>query len=469
MKKMKNKIWIAIFLVLIFLSTTCFATSVSSDNATLTVVEKNICTISVTDFVQFEKSMISSDTTNKEVTLQLKIENKAEEVFPEPTEIFLVIDNSLSMEDEVSPNKTRLTTVTNSAKTLANQLLENENVKLGIVSFSTGDDEGTISDATLLLSPSNNASQVATSIDAIASGSLGPRTNIDAGLTLANQNFSKDCQNKYIVLLTDGVPNTAVGGPTQTYSGETATKTKATLQNIAKENVHIFSLMTGVVDIEEPSTGISYKTLAEEIFGTPEEPTVGKFYYITDDKIEETVAQTILSDITNVANSTIHNLDIYDYFPQEIIDNFDFNYETSPNLGSVSAEIDLDNRYIVWHIDSLAPGQSGILSYTLKLKPTIHSEIDGVILPTNQKIEITSENIITEDGNHTVSSTVSPKVQVDLPKDEPPTNIITDNTTANTVIPQTGTSEFSIAFIGIITTIAIVVGFKFYSLRKNIK
>ena len=469
MKKMKNKLWVSLFVILMLISTTCFAASVSSDNATLTLVEKNICTISVTDFVEFEKSLIEFDETNKEFTIQLSINNSAEEAFPEPTEIFLVIDNSLSMKDEISPDVTRLATVTKSAQKLASQLLENENVSLGVVSFSTGDKEGTITDADLLLAPSHNIEEVTASIDSIASGELGPRTNIDAGLTLANQNFSEDCQSKYIVLLTDGVPNTAVGGPTQTYSGQTATKTKTTLQNIAKEDVHIFSLMTGVVDVEEPSTGISYKTLAEEIFGTPNEPTVGNFYYITDDEIEKTVSETILADITNVADSTIHNLDIYDYFPQEMMDNFDFSYVTSPNLGTVSAEINAEDRYIVWHIDSLAPGQSGTLSYKLKLKSTIHSEIDGKTLPTNDKVEITSEDITTEDGSHTISSNVTSKVKVELPKETPaPTNTI-DNTVANTQIPQTGTSNFPTIFIGIVTVLAIIVGVRFYQLRKNVK
>ena len=470
MKKMKNKLWFSLFVILMLISTTCFAASVSSDDATLTLVENNVCTIQVTDFVQFEKSLIEFDETNKEFTIQLAITNMAEEVFPEPTEIFLVIDNSLSMDDEVSPDVTRLATVTNSAKTLASQLLENENVSLGVVSFSTGDEEGTITDASLLLTPSHDVEEVTASIDSIASGKLGPRTNIDAGLTLANQNFSEDCQSKYIVLLTDGVPNTAVGGPTQTYSGETATKTRATLQNITEEGVHIFSLMTGVVDIEEPSTGISYKTLAEEIFGTPEEPTVGKFYYITDDEIEQTVSETILADITNVADSTIHNLNIYDYFPQEIIDNFDFSYVTSPNLGTVSAEINVEDRYIVWHIDSLAPGQSGSLTYKLSLKSTINSEIDEQILPTNEKVEITSEDIVSEDGSHTVSSTVSPQVQVNLPEETPtpPTNTV-DNTVANTIIPQTGTNNFPMIFIGIVAIVATIVGVRFYQLRKNVK
>ena len=92
---------------------------------------------------------------------------------------------------------------------------------------------------------------------------MGPRTNIDAGLTLANQNFSEDCQSKYIVLLTDGVPNTAVGGPTQTYSGETATKTRATLQNITEEGVHFKSHIDGSKLFLTPEKSIEIQNLLD--------------------------------------------------------------------------------------------------------------------------------------------------------------------------------------------------------------
>ncbi len=59
----------------------------------------------------------------------------------------------------------------------------------------------------------------------------GVRTDIDAGIQVAKANVSADTTlNKYFILLTDGVPNTAVGGPTSTYGGERLQlKLKATL------------------------------------------------------------------------------------------------------------------------------------------------------------------------------------------------------------------------------------------------
>lgn len=459
--KIMKKWMVALILVFLLISTTCFATSTSSSNATLEIVENNIGTISINDIANFEKKMISSDLTKKELTIQLKITNTAQEVFSKPTEIFLVIDNSLSMKDEVSANITRLKAVTDSAKTLASALLKNENVKVGVVSFSTGDQEGTITDATLQTVPTNKEADVLSNITKIAEGSLGARTNIDAGVTLANQNFTQSIENRYIILLTDGVPNATIDGPILTYSGEVATKTKAKLQKLSTDGISLFSLMTGVPDVEEPSTGITYKALAEEIFGTTAEPTAGKFYYISDDKIEETISQTILSDITNTADNTINDLDIYDYFPQEILDNFDFTYVTAPTLGNVSAKVDMENRCIIWHLDTLLPGVSGTLSYKLTLKENIDTAILDKVLATNQKIEITSPDIQNEDGTHTLTSTVSPKVKVSIPK-------VQDNTIANTTIPQTGEST-SYIFIGIVLIGVLLIGIRFYHISKNTK
>ena len=172
------------------------------------------------------------------------------------------------IQNEVSEGITRLKQVTDSAKTLASKLLENENTKVAVVSFSTGDDEGTLSDAKLRNKLSSDKEVVLSSITEIATDETqGPRTNIDAGLQIAKTCFSEENNNKYIVLLTDGVPNTAVGGPTFTYSEGTATKTVATLKSLDKSNINIISAMIGLnPSVIEPTTQCSYKNLSEEIF-----------------------------------------------------------------------------------------------------------------------------------------------------------------------------------------------------------
>lgn len=462
LKKFK-KISLAILAILIIISTTCFAATTSSEKAKLEIVENNICTIKINDFATFEKKIVDYNLEKKELTIGLNIKNTAEVVQNAPYEVVLVIDNSLSMtENKVATDTTRLKAVTDSAKKLAEKLFENKNMKVAVVSFSTGDNEGTITDAKLRKGLTSSSTEVLSSINEIATDTKqGPRTNIDAGLQIARTCFSKEENNKYIVLLTDGVPNTAVGGPTFTYSADTATKTKATLQNIDKEGINIISAMIGLDEnVVEPTTELTYKYLSEEIFGTSEKPTVGKFYYVQDKDIESSICETIFSNIVDTTLNTLTNIDIYDYFPQEIVDNFNFEYVASPNLGKVSSTIDLKNNSIVWHIDELKPQTSGFLSYKLTLKDKIDTSIINLVLNTNKKVDITANEIKTDDGSNVVSSTVTPKVKVTLPKDD---------TVANDVIPQTGSTNTPMIITAIVLIVCIAIGIRFYLLNRDVK
>lgn len=459
MLKNIKKMMVVFAILFLLISTTCLAATTNSEKAKLEIVENNICTINISNTAIFEKKIVDYDLTKKEITLQLKVSNITEPLFNKPTEIFLVIDNSTSMHEKVSTDVTRLKAVTDSAKKLASALLENENVSIGIVSFSTGKEEGTITDATLKTKPTHNEEAVLSAITEIANGTLGARTNIDAGLTLANQNFSKDCECKYLVLLTDGVPNTAIGGPTLTYSAETATKTKAKLQSLNDSGVTIFSVMTGVTNATETQTNLTYKQLAEEIFGTPTSPTVGKFYYINDSEIEETICETVLNNFIDTSANTLTNLKIYDYFPQEIVDNFDFEYVQSPNMGNISPTIDLQNNMIIWTISKLDPEETATVSYKLTLKPQIDETILNVVLNTNEKVEITADEIVTEDGSNVLTSKVSPKVRVTME----------DTTVTKKEIPQTGSTSTLMIVFTIIMVATVIFGIRYYSLSKKIK
>ena len=184
MLKSKIKLIYVITLLLLLISTTCFAAT-SNKDVKLEVIENNICSINIKDIAKFEKSLIKTDLEKKELTLQMKVTNTADPTFSKPTEIFFVIDNSLSMRDAVSTTLTRLDVIADSAKRLSKELLKNDKVEIGIVTFSTGDNEGTLSDAKFLIEPTSNQSQIDTSINSISAGQFGPRTNIDAGITRA--------------------------------------------------------------------------------------------------------------------------------------------------------------------------------------------------------------------------------------------------------------------------------------------
>ena len=452
MKKL-NKILTIILLLFLVVSTTCFAATTTSKDLKLEIVENNVCTINIKDSAIFEKKIIDYNLDKKEITLQMQIKNIAEKPLTGPSEIILVMDTSDSMVKEVSTGVTRMDAIKAAANKLATTLLKNENVKLGIVTFSTSDKFGTLEDAKLKSALTSSSEDISKVIESITFDGNG-QTDIDAGITLASQNFSETCENKYIILLTDGVPNCSIGKPTFEYSGTTATNTKKTLEKITStDKINLISVMTGVENIENKETGRTYKELSEEIFGTSKNPNYGKFYYIPDSKIDKTISEDIFNDNFDKDAGILTNIDIYDYFPQEIINNFDFEYVASPNLGTISPSIDLQNNCIVWHIDSLGYGETGTVSYKLKVKENVDTSIVNVILNTNEKVEINADQLDTP-----ATSTVSPKIRLSG-----------DNTKANKVIPQTGLTSTTYVVPAIVLIVCAVIGIRLYFLNKNSK
>lgn len=488
MKKLIKIALLSLILILI-ISTSVSAAFVSSQNASFEIVENNVCTIDITDKAIFEKKIIDYDLEKKELTIGLKVTNNAISPLNKPSEIVLVIDNSRSMKNTIATGGIRMEAVIDSAKVLSAELLKLNTVNLSVISFSTGENRGTISDAEVRTSLTNSTDVVLNAIDSIyddfidlievndPNSPVGVTTNIEAGITLASNQFTGNCENKFIVLLTDGVPNVSLGSDRILYSGITAVNTKNALLNIGGKGIQILSMMTGLGDrVETAQTNKLYRELAEEVFGSPENPTVGKFYNITDSEIEETISKVILDQLMAPQDEVLTDLDIYDYFPKEIIDNFDFEYVTSPNIGTVSSSIDIQNNKILWHIEKLGYGEIANLSYKLKLKDTINEEISDVILNTNKNVDITTDKVL--DANEQkviISSDITPKVKVTLkepdpeptpePKPEPPK----DDTTSPNPIPQTGAKIVGIIIISSAIILCIVQGIKLYKNNKDLK
>jgi len=438
---------------------------------TLELVEDNTCTINLNDLAEFNKKITSFDAENKSATLTLTLTNlkKAEES-QLPVEIFLVIDNSKSMLQTTSEDITRKESVITSANTLVDKLFEaNKNAKVGIVSFSSLDSakqevEGTINDANLILELSDSITDIKNAINQVSMSETGPRTNIEAGITTASQYYSaSENVKRYIVLLTDGVPNNALDGSFATYVGTVANRTKAKLEEIENSGINIIGAMIGLNgETVEAQSKKTYKALAEEVFGTIDDPTISEYYYISDAEIENTILDHIFKSIVSVKNYRLENIVIKDYFPQEIIDNFNFEYVASPNIGEISEKIDTSDNSITWTIASLAEDETATISYKLTLKDDYNKEIIDKILPTNEKVDITAEN----DGT-TIEETSneSPKIRVlyDEPVQEP-----VDNTIAPDVIPQTGVND-TVVFISSIMIITSVLAIRFYILKKKLK
>ena len=412
---MKKKIFITLFFILILVANLSFA---SYSTVTMEVVEEPVCTIDFGENSHFEKKLISKNLNNKEVTLQLQIVNDEKAIKP-TGEIMLVLDNSRSMLDPAEGTETaREELVINSANTLVNTILEgNDNLQVGVVSFSTNEDvslEGTINDASLVSDLSSDPQALVSAISNIQY--TGPRTDLESGLNLASQYFTEEDNNKYIIVLTDGIPNVALNYDGMYYSDDVINKTKAQLQSLDTAGYDVITMLTGITETDSvPATRQDDKTygdIIEEIFGTEENPTVGKFYYVQDSEIEQTITNDIYNDLLPI-EQVLTDITVTDYFPQEIIDNFEFAYVSEPNIGTVSAEVNTENNSITWTISELQPGETATVQYTLSLKENFDESIVGPILDTNERVDITYTNLNGETVEDT--SDVTPKLKLTEP------------------------------------------------------
>ncbi len=408
---MKKSVFITLFLILILVANISLA---SHQTVTMEVVEEPVCTIKIGENSKFEKKLISKDLNNKEVTLQLQVTN--EEASTQPTgELMLVLDNSESMTHKVEGTTTRYDLIIESATTLINSILKNNtNLKIGVVSFSSNADtskEGTIKDANLVSNLSSDPEAINSAISNIQF--TGTRTDLDAGLSLASQYFTSEENNKYIIVLTDGVPNIALDFDDY-FSDTVISTTKSRLQSLESAGYDIITMLTGI-DNPESTPGIIDKTYSEiikEIFGTETAPTAGKFYYIQDNEIEQTITQNIYNELLPI-NHTLTDITITDYFPQEIIDNFEFAYVSQANIGNISTQVDPETNSITWTIPELEVGQTATVQYKLKLKEDFNSDIVDKILDTNEKVDITYTNF--EGKKISDTSEITPKLRLTEP------------------------------------------------------
>lgn len=453
MKKFKVRILLILFLLIALVSN---VSSASYNNVSMSVVEEPVCTINFGTNSYVERSIVSKNLDDKEITLQLKVVNNEENLKP-TGEIMLVIDNSNSMTSLVTDEQTREALVIDSAKTLITNLLkDNTNLKIGVVSFSTNTDiskEGSIEDAKIVSELTNDVDNLISSVSNIEYD--GPRTNLDAGITLAKQYFSDETENshKYVIVLSDGVPNVAIDYDKNYYSDDVISKTKSSLQSLSNVSDNVIVMLTGILNgsaIASPSTK-TYDEIISEIFGTTTNPTIGKFYYVTDDKIEDTIKNDIYKDLLPISQS-FTDLKIVDTFTEEIVKNFDFSYVKEPTIGTISNNIDKTTNSITWTIPELKSGETAIVQYKLKLKENYDENIVSKVLDTNSKLDLTYTDYSEETNNKT--SDITPKVKLTEP--------------LPTVLPKAGkTILFSV--IGFVVIITVALGIRYFILKNKMK
>lgn len=437
---MSKKICVSIIIALIMIVTLATSVLAANEDVTLVKVKDNVCTIKLGEDGEVIKQLISVDNEKKEVTLQIDVKNlKSKEEETKPTEMFLVIDDSKSMSDNtLTSGKTRKEAVFTAAKTLAEQILkEQPSTKIGVVSFSSNSEiskEGTLEDAKLIIEPSNKIDEITSAIDNIQT--TGGRTNIDAGLQTAKAHFS----------------------------------TETTLKSIQDSGINIITVMTGVNSTYQPdpdgtssaeAAGKTYKDLAEEIFGTQESPTYGKFYYVLDESVENTITKDVYQDVSVVIENEIKDITVVDYFPLNIVENYDFEIFEEANIGTVTPTVDTKNNSITWKITTLKAGETASFKYKLKLKEKFNEKIINVETPTNQKVDV--EYTVTDGTNKKATSDVTPSIM--LKKDvtpEPKPEEPKDNSIAPNPIPQTGDN---LAFV-VLGMVVLAVGIVIY-IRKR--
>lgn len=444
---MKKKFSIAIFLLFVLLSTTVFA----STPVKMEIVENNICDIKLQENANFEKKLIKYDLDKHQVTLQLQISNTEKNEIPEG-ELMLVIDSSSSMNDKVNDSTvTRKDLVLNSATKLVENLLSvnSSTLKIGVVTFSSSNvasEMGTDKDAQLVSDFTNDLSTLKSKISSIEG--TGNFTDLDSGLKLAKKSFTSEKNNKYLIVLTDGIPNMNVGNSDLVSIKaleQVITTTKETLTSL--KDINVISLLTGITSEEatfraEGDKYYTYGQVINGIFGTTENPTVGKFYKINDTEIEKTITEEIYSDLVPVIK-TLKDITVVDYFPQYIVDNFDMAYVEGTDTSKISTKIDKETNSITWTIPELKAGETLSVQYTLTLKDSFDETIIDKILNTNQKVDINYKDFYGK--TQTKTSDVSPKIKLTkIPQEEPPKK---DDTISKEELPKTGATTVFVGFV----------------------
>lgn len=437
MKRTNKILHISWVLFIIF---SIFSNVLASDLKTTLDIIQNSSEIKYLENDQgyISKTIVDSNADTGEVTVEVKLSNtKKEQIETNNAEIFFVVDNSGSMGYPTSTGEIRRDIVVKSMKSLVNSIYDNSsNVKVGLIRFAYTGKLLTSSTALMCNLTDNKQTMLnaiseyenldtSVEIDGLELPHCESGTNIEAGLKKANDNFSSGCENKILILLTDGIPNASISYTTESYVYN-ATKTR--LQKIGNSGVSVISLMTGITEADDEGA----QEIVEQIFGTESNPTTGKFYNIADANLETVVTQDILADVMEKIQNPINTVKIVDYFPEDITENFKFSYVGNPNVGKVTEQIDEERNTITWNIDTLKGEEVATLKYRLKIKDMKNEDILNKTISTNEKIVLTYKDVDAKDYTVTLSS--SPKIQLSEVKEELTATVSYDpvtNTTKN--------------------------------------
>ena len=107
-----------------------------------------------------------------------------------------------------------------------------------------------------------------------------------------------------------------------------------------------------------------------------------------DESVENTITKDVYQDVSVVIENEIKDITVVDYFPLNIVENYDFEIFEEANIGTETPTVDTKNNSITWKITTLKAGETASFKYKLKLKEKFNEKIINVETPTNQKVDV---------------------------------------------------------------------------------
>lgn len=482
------------------------------------------------------KTIVDSNEDTGEVTIELALANikKADDKEKyDNTEIFIIIPEYTDAKENE-----KLTYI----ETLANKIFaKSTKTKIGVIGikgpiFERYTDEdgnlmvgendqrgvnGTEKDAECIVNLTNDISSLKAKIRNMNTDKKKYYYNVQAALRLAKSSFSKNA-NKILISLYDNVSETAIGvkASPPSYGGifgeyrtveeavnahlnSIVTNTKSEVLSLKESNINYILLRPKNTSFDRtyisPDTGeiilkIDGTPYVNELYGTIEKPTYGKMYTLDDDNLEKIVTENIYNDVMETVQASIENVKVSDYFPKDIIENFEFEYVEKPSIGTVSEEINEETNSITWEIEKLEGNEVAKLRYKLKIKymsnssPIFNKEIstnekvvlkytdqtekeNEVILTSSPKIKLVEkkENINIGDKNNDEKPSTGIEQQKPIITDsQSTTKTPQDTTVAKGILPNTGVSLIIVLSIIVVVIIAII-GLKGWISNRDIK
>lgn len=438
---MKNNMNRILFMsLIIFITFSIFSNVLASDLKTsLDIIQK----ASETKYLEndqgyISKTIVDSNKDTGEVTVELKLSNITNEIEDNTSaELFLVVDNSPSMDFVTSTGETRKEIVLNSASSLVESIFNiSSNIKIGLIDFhgyGLFSGSANIYDATVRQNLTGDKATILGAISKELKINTDSGTNIEAGLRMAMKNFSTKANNKVVILLTDGIPNADINGNYE-HSDITSEKavgiqnsTKQAILDLKASGIYTITMLTGMSESDgntDKSGNVYNKentieeelAAAERVFGTMENPTADKYYLAKSADINSIINDDILQEVSNKIRNPINTVKIVDYFPEDITENFEFSYVGTPNIGTVSESIDTQTNTINWDIGTLKGDEVATLKYKLKIKDMKNEQLLNKTIATNEKVVLTYKD--TDSKDYTVILSSSPKIQLSEIKEE---------------------------------------------------